>query len=339
MRKLQFMDPIRCTLPYCGLSEEYKLKFSRRINVECHFRTPTKPSPLMIFGHGRHEHYHELCERIAHEEVHCCLVELEDAQDEWDYIKDMMLAATEVYEESRYADSVFLNMVTTTIGFIGTQRHASEALLAMQMPDNYPEYVDSRFTYHGYILLSPSMAVKGILESLRPVYKSAGEPMGETPNYGGLLVIAAGSDCVEEPKSNALPIYSTVNGCKTYLELVGGSHCYYSQNVTHVTKEEGYNGWLTESAIEEREACLLRENQCIDRKKQIEAPPCRDKDCSIHLDPGKQKEFIRRVVGHWVRWIYYNETSAFQEMSSVVLAASDYVTYNQRSCEIFRNLP
>jgi len=325
------VDDKRCSLPYCDWSDEYKNKFSRKIDVECHFHTPVEISPMIIFGHSPKEHFHELCEQIAAMKVICCLVELKGSQDEWDYPKDMMHVASEMYEESTYGDSIFYNVIIPKVAFMGKGEHGSHALLTIQMSQRYPEYVDNRFTYGGYIVLSPSMKVKGVLEGLRPQYERADIPLGLTPGYGHLLIFAASADCVDENKSNAVPIFGQVNGCKTYVELQGGSHCFYAQNASHVVEEEGYRGFRTESAFEEREACLLRENECLSRDRAIEAP---GSDRIISMDPGLQKQIIRDIISPWVRWVCLDENSSFTVFKQAILQhATDNVWYNQRSCE------
>jgi pimeloyl-ACP methyl ester carboxylesterase len=47
------------------------------------------------------------------------------------------------------------------------------------------------------------------------------------------LVFAGGNDCVTPPSEHQLPIYNALKrDCKTYLSIIGGSHCYMAENNT-----------------------------------------------------------------------------------------------------------
>jgi len=353
-RKLQFFDEHRCSVPYCGISQEYEMKFSRKIEAECHFHTPIIPkSPLMIFGHSKRDHFHELAARIAVSKVVTCLVLLENAQDEWDYIKDMHVVANEMAYESTHpplvgyppefrTQSVFHDAIGNRVGFMGVGVHASHAILANQMAvkKQYPEYLNADFNYTGVIALSPTK-VRGVTESLHPDVYSHQQAPNDTPGLGPILVFAGSADCNSPKESHALPIYGIPQVCKTYVELKGGNQCYYPMNVTYIMQQEGYRGWLTEAYEEERQACLLSENTCIENQQRNRAARCTAEDCRIYMDPGLQKEIVRDIIGPWVRYVYLKEHSSFREFNQEILKYKSlgHVTYHQRSCEWSGNLP
>lgn len=342
VRKLNFTDQKRCSLPYCDDSLEYRIKFSRRLDAECFFHTPVIPnSPLIVWGVRRRDRYEELANRIAAHHVVCCTVILEDKGDDWDYVKDMMTVANEIKAESKYSESVYVNTIGDKVGFMGVLDAASYALMTKQMWWAANEYLDPAFNYTGFIALSPEI-VPGAQQSLWPNHYTRIDPpikSDATP----LLVMAGSADCSTPPKSNALRIYGKVEGCKTYVELVGGSHCYYTSNRTLVEREEGYNGWRVESYQEDLESCLMRERQCLAGRTQRQEQQClgSGSDCAISMDPEFQRNIMGKLLGNWVRFAYLDDWEHFGYFTDEVLArkAQGHVRYFQRGCEYPNNLP
>ena len=173
---------------------------------------------VFIFGavNGEDE-FHQLLTNISSSGVVVISVHLQDKQEEFDYIQDLLRVAYDMYWENENSISHFYQRLSGCIVIAGYDEIA-DRILWINHENNY---VDQ--SIKGIISLSPALLRDAFL------LKAA-----RTIQIDNILFIAGTTDAMR-PISNQRPIYTHIprgkkemNGvCKTYIEIQGGNHCYF----------------------------------------------------------------------------------------------------------------
>ena len=143
-------------------------------------------------------------------------VHLENKQSSFDYIQDLLRVAFDVFYENENVHSPFYQKLSGSTVIAGYGDIADRVIWT----NHFENFVHS--SVRGIVSLSPSLWRDPTL-------------LVTARNLRVDTLIVAGSTDAWRPISNGRPIYTQIpsgrkshNGvCKTYVEIVGGNHCYF----------------------------------------------------------------------------------------------------------------
>lgn len=164
--------------------------------------------PSVVFGHGfvmGWDAYENIWEALVPKGFILLFPKTETGilPSHLEFGRDISFVANQIGLLGQSEPSLFYNRVADATAVMGHSMGGGAAFLAAQLnPD-----IDALVT------LAPAETNPSAIAAAAAVSASA-------------LVVSAGNDCVTPPSSNQLPMYEALaGGCKTYVNILGGSHC------------------------------------------------------------------------------------------------------------------
>lgn len=181
-------------------------------NVPVTLATPGK-FPSLSFGHGfvmTWSAYENIWDALVPEGFIIAFPKTEGglAPSHIEFGKDIAFVLSELTLLGQDSSSLFFNRVDTMNCVMGHSMGGGAAFLAAQ----FSPAVKTLATF------APAETNPSAIQAAA----SLGIPS---------LVIAGGNDCVTPPPSNQIPMYDSLqSSCKTYISILGGSHCQMAEN-------------------------------------------------------------------------------------------------------------
>ena len=239
---MTFADVKRCEGKHCAHSQEWREKFSPRVTVTVRFPTDgavmaAGKFPLVVFGHGDHMSFLQLQEALVLDGAVCAELRMRVPARELDLAKDFYVVAHNLMVESLSASSALHGSLDGNVTFVGHREMATHALMMGVAEELFPSYKHdygveyegepARLAYRGVVAISPIAGGFGLQKALGPHRKNIELDAPIDSDVAPALVLAGQEDCLHAAASNAKPIYGRIQGCKTYVELLGAVHCNF----------------------------------------------------------------------------------------------------------------
>jgi len=164
--------------------------------------------PVLTFGHGflmTWDAYQNIWETVVPKGFIMAFPKTEGSlsPSHLEYGKDLAFVSNQIYNLSLLANSIFTNRVSLMNAVMGHSMGGGAAFLAAQLNPNIKTIVtlSAAETNPSAVTAATSLTIPA-------------------------LVIAGSNDCVTPPSTNQLLMYDALNStCKTYVSILGGSHC------------------------------------------------------------------------------------------------------------------
>jgi pimeloyl-ACP methyl ester carboxylesterase len=164
--------------------------------------------PVLSFGHGfvmTWEAYQNIWEAVVEDGFIMAFPKTETgiAPSHADFGKDIVFVIEKLNSLDQDSTSLFFNRIDSMNCVMGHSMGGGAAFLAAQF----------------------SPVVK-TLATLAPAETNPSAIQAATSSIIPSLIFAGGNDCVTPPATNQLPMYDSLQAsCKTYISILGGSHC------------------------------------------------------------------------------------------------------------------
>lgn len=164
--------------------------------------------PVLIFGHGflmTWDAYQNIWESLVPRGFIMAFPKTEGSisPSHLEYGKDLAYVSNQIYNLSLLANTIFTNRVSLMNAVMGHSMGGGAAFLAAQLNPNIKTIVtlSAAETNPSAVTAATSLTIPA-------------------------LVVAGANDCVTPPGANQLLLYDALNSaCKTYVSILGGSHC------------------------------------------------------------------------------------------------------------------
>jgi len=164
--------------------------------------------PVLTFGHGflmTWDAYQNVWETLVPKGFIMAFPKTEGSlsPSHLEYGKDLAFVSDQMYNLSLLSNSIFANRVSPMNTVMGHSMGGGAAFLAAQVNPNIKTIVtmSAAETNPSAVTAAASLTIPA-------------------------LVVAGANDCVTPPVTNQVLMYNALNsGCKTYVSILGGSHC------------------------------------------------------------------------------------------------------------------
>lgn len=207
---LNFVDPSRGNRSIA--TEIYYPSDSNGDNVPVTTAT-TETFPVLVFGHGfvmGWDAYSNIWGALVPKGYIMAFPKTEGglSPSHAEFGKDLAFVVTQMHNLGTLSGSILFGRVGLTDAVMGHSMGGGAAFLAAQYNVNIKSIV--------------TLAAAETTPSAIAAASSLTLPA---------LVVAGGNDCVTPPGANQVAMYNALgSACKTYLEIVGGSHCQMANN-------------------------------------------------------------------------------------------------------------
>lgn len=164
--------------------------------------------PVLSFGHGfvmTWDAYQNFWDVVVPEGFIIAFPKTEGslAPSHEEFGKDLAFVITELAALSQNSSSLFFNRIDTMNCVMGHSMGGGSSFLAAQFSS----------TIKSIVTFAPAETNPSAIQAASQISIPA-------------LIFAGGNDCVTPPVSNQIPMYDSLqSNCKTYINIIGGSHC------------------------------------------------------------------------------------------------------------------
>lgn len=164
--------------------------------------------PSLVFGHGfvmTWDAYQNYWEALVPNGYIIAFPKTEGSfsPSHLEYGKDLAFVINQMNLQGALATSIFYNRVSTMNAVMGHSMGGGASFLAVPLNSNIKAIVN-----FAPAETNPSAVAAAVNISI--------------PS----LIFSGGNDCVTPPNTNQIPMYSALTSlCKTYISIIGGSHC------------------------------------------------------------------------------------------------------------------
>jgi dienelactone hydrolase len=182
----------------------------------------TTPFPSLVFGHGfvmTWDAYQNFWEALVPNGYIMAFPKTEGSfsPSHLEYGKDLAFVIDQMNLQGTLSTSIFYNRVSTMNAVMGHSMGGGASFLAVPLNSNIKTIVNFAPAETNPSAISASTSIS-------------------IPS----LIFAGGNDCVTPPNTNQIPMYTGLTSlCKTYIAILGGSHCQMANSNSLCSIGEG----------------------------------------------------------------------------------------------------